>query len=35
VNAKKTNQDLFTLWKDCDRDLPILLEARKEYAAQD
>lgn len=34
VKAKRTYQDLFTLWKDSDRDLPILLEARKEYAAQ-
>jgi hypothetical protein len=35
VKAKRTYQDLFTLWKDSDQDLPILLEARKEYAAQE
>jgi class 3 adenylate cyclase/tetratricopeptide (TPR) repeat protein len=31
--AKKTYEDLFTLWKDADADLPQLLAAKKEYAA--
>jgi tetratricopeptide (TPR) repeat protein len=32
-NAKKAFQDFFTLWKDADQDTPILVEAKKEYAA--
>ena len=31
--ARKAFQDLFALWKDADQDLPIFLEAKKEYAA--
>jgi class 3 adenylate cyclase/tetratricopeptide (TPR) repeat protein len=31
--AKKAYEDLFTLWKNADADLPQLLAARKEYAA--
>jgi predicted Zn-dependent protease len=31
--AKRAYQDFLALWKDADQDLPILLEARKEYAA--
>jgi eukaryotic-like serine/threonine-protein kinase len=30
--AKKAFQDLFELWKDADPDLPILQQARSEYA---
>jgi eukaryotic-like serine/threonine-protein kinase len=32
VMAKKAFQDLFELWKDADPDLPILQQARSEYA---
>jgi tetratricopeptide (TPR) repeat protein len=31
--AKKAYEDLFRLWKDADADLPLLGEAKKEYAA--
>jgi eukaryotic-like serine/threonine-protein kinase len=31
--AKKAYQDFFGLWKDADKDIPVLIEARKEYAA--
>jgi tetratricopeptide (TPR) repeat protein len=31
--AKKAYQDFFGLWKDADKDIPILMDARKEYAA--
>ncbi len=30
--ARKSYQDFFALWKDADSDVPILLQARKEYA---
>jgi serine/threonine protein kinase/tetratricopeptide (TPR) repeat protein len=30
--ARKAYQDFFGLWKDADADIPILIEARKEYA---
>jgi len=30
--AKNTYQDFFALWKDADADLPILKEAKAEYA---
>jgi eukaryotic-like serine/threonine-protein kinase len=33
ARAKKAYQDLFALWKDAEPDLPLLLAARKEYAA--
>ena len=33
AKAKKAYQDFFTLWKDADPDIPLLIEARKEYAA--
>jgi ATP/maltotriose-dependent transcriptional regulator MalT len=31
ANARKSYQDFFALWKDADPDLPILIEAKKEY----
>jgi hypothetical protein len=31
--AKKTWSDFFAMWKDADSDIPIFIEARKEYAA--
>jgi tetratricopeptide (TPR) repeat protein len=31
--ARKAYQDFLTLWKDADPDIPILVDARKEYAA--
>jgi eukaryotic-like serine/threonine-protein kinase len=31
ATARKSYQDFFTLWKDADSSLPILIEARKEY----
>jgi hypothetical protein len=31
--AKKTYEQFFTFWKDADPDIPLLLAARKEYAA--
>jgi tetratricopeptide (TPR) repeat protein len=33
AGARKAYQDFFALWKDADRDLPVLAEARKEYEA--
>jgi tetratricopeptide (TPR) repeat protein len=33
VKAKTAYQDFFTLWNDADKDVPILIEAKKEYAA--
>jgi eukaryotic-like serine/threonine-protein kinase len=33
AKAKAAYQDFFTLWKDADADIPILTQARKEYAA--
>jgi tetratricopeptide (TPR) repeat protein len=32
AKARKSYQDFFALWKDADADLPILIEAKKEYA---
>lgn len=32
VKAKAAYQDFFALWKDADRDIPILIEAKTEYA---
>jgi eukaryotic-like serine/threonine-protein kinase len=29
--ARKSYQDFFALWKDADADLPVLVEAKKEY----
>ena len=31
ANARKSYQDFFTLWKDADADIPILIEAKREY----
>ena len=31
--ARKSYQDFFALWKDADPDLPVLVQARKEYGA--
>ena len=33
ANAKKAFQDFFELWKDADREVPILQQAKAEYAA--
>ena len=33
AKAKTAYEEFFALWKDADADLPILAEARKEYAA--
>jgi predicted Zn-dependent protease len=33
AKARKAYQDFFALWKDADADIPILIEAKKEYAA--
>ncbi|MGD0890077.1 MAG: tetratricopeptide repeat protein [Terracidiphilus sp.] len=33
VKARKAFQDFFALWKDADEDLPILVEAKRDYAA--
>jgi eukaryotic-like serine/threonine-protein kinase len=32
AKAKKSFQDFFELWKDADRDIPILQQAKAEYA---
>jgi hypothetical protein len=32
VKAKAAYQDFLTLWKDADPDIPILMEAKAEYA---
>jgi hypothetical protein len=32
-NAKKAYEAAFAIWKDADADLPMLVAARKEYAA--
>jgi hypothetical protein len=32
VKAKAAYQDFLTLWKDADRDIPILIAAKTEYA---
>jgi len=34
VNARKAFQDFLQLWKDADPDLPILRQAKAEYAGQ-
>ena len=31
--ARKEYQDFFAVWKDADQDLPIMIEAKKEYEA--
>jgi hypothetical protein len=31
AGSRKRYQDFFAIWKDSDTDLPILIEARKEY----
>jgi tetratricopeptide (TPR) repeat protein len=33
AKARKSFQDFFALWKDADQNLPILIEAKKDYAA--
>jgi hypothetical protein len=33
--ARKSYQDFFAVWKDADSDLPVLVQARKEYADLD
>ena len=33
LKAKTAYQDFLSLWKDADHDIPILIEAKKEYAA--
>jgi tetratricopeptide (TPR) repeat protein len=33
ARARKAFQDFFALWKDADQNLPILIEAKKDYAA--
>src|SRR5215213_3757125 len=33
AGARKAYQDFFAFWKDADHDLPVLVEARKEYEA--
>jgi eukaryotic-like serine/threonine-protein kinase len=33
AKARQTYQDFFALWKDADKDIPILIQAREEYAA--
>jgi hypothetical protein len=32
AKARKSYQDFLALWKDADADLPILIEAKREYA---
>jgi len=31
AQARQSYQDFFTLWKDADQDLPILIEAKREF----
>jgi hypothetical protein len=31
-SARKSYQDFFALWKDADSDVPVLKEAKREYA---
>ena len=33
AKAKSAYQDFLTIWKDADQDLPILISAKREYAA--
>jgi hypothetical protein len=33
TKARKAFQDLFALWKDAEQDLPVLIQAKKDYAA--
>jgi eukaryotic-like serine/threonine-protein kinase len=33
AKAKKAFQDFFELWENADQNLPILIEAKKEYAS--
>jgi hypothetical protein len=30
-SARKSYQDFFAMWKDADQDLPVLVQAKKEY----
>jgi len=31
AQARQWYQDFFTLWKDADQDIPILIEAKREF----
>ena len=31
AQARQSYQDFFTLWKDADQDIPILIEAKREF----
>ena len=31
AQARRSYQDFFTLWKDADQDIPILIEAKREF----
>jgi len=33
ADARKAYDEAFQIWKDADADLPLLMEAKKEYAA--
>ena len=33
ANAKKAFEDFFVAWKEADQELPVLIAAKKEYAA--
>jgi predicted Zn-dependent protease len=33
AEARKAYEEAFNIWKDAESDLPLLMEARKEYAA--
>lgn len=32
AQARRSYQDFFAVWKDADTDIPILIEAKKEFA---
>jgi hypothetical protein len=31
LQARKSYQDFFTIWKDADQEIPILIEAKREF----